>query len=146
MKLRNRRTSHQKIGRKICIQVIYKKVTEKMQAITGQFAAYQFYTSFLRLYYTLDLPPPLHRIQPPDQAGFRPNHRCDDHLMVYRVPEQRCLEWNVPLYISTIDFTNAFARIKQLSDLEISALLRYQTRIRETTATALQPASRNSSD
>ena len=58
------------------------------------------------------LAPGLHRIQPPDQAGFRPNHRCDDHLMVYRVLEQRCREWGVPLYISTIDFTKAFDRIK----------------------------------
>ena len=52
------------------------------------------------------LAPGLHRIQLPDQAGFRPNHRCEDHLMVYRVLEQRCREWGVPLYISTIDFTS----------------------------------------
>ena len=32
--------------------------------------------------------------------------------MVYRVLEQRCREWGVPLYISTIDFTKAFGRIK----------------------------------
>ena len=32
--------------------------------------------------------------------------------MVYRVLEQRCREWSVPLYISTIDFTKAFDRIK----------------------------------
>ena len=58
------------------------------------------------------LAPALHRIQPPDQAGFRPNHRCDDHFMVYRVLEQRCREWGVPLYISTIDSTKAFDSIK----------------------------------
>ena len=32
--------------------------------------------------------------------------------MVFRVLEQRCREWGVPLYISTIDFTKAFDRIK----------------------------------
>ena len=32
--------------------------------------------------------------------------------MVYRVLEQRCREWGVPLCISTIDFTKAFDRIK----------------------------------
>ena len=32
--------------------------------------------------------------------------------MVYRVLEQRCREWGVPLYISTIDFTKAFDSIK----------------------------------
>ena len=58
------------------------------------------------------LAPGLHRIQLPDQAGFRPNHRCEDHLMMYRVLEQRCREWGVPLYISTIDFTKAFDSIK----------------------------------
>ena len=58
------------------------------------------------------LVPSLHKIQLPDQRGFQPNHRTDDHLMVYRVLEQRCREWGVPLYISTIDFTKAFDRIK----------------------------------
>ena len=33
--------------------------------------------------------------------------------MVYRVLEQRCREWGVPLYISTIDFRKAFDRRKQ---------------------------------
>ena len=32
--------------------------------------------------------------------------------MVYRVLEQRCREWGVPLYISTIDFTKALDSIK----------------------------------
>ena len=32
--------------------------------------------------------------------------------MVYRVLEQRCREWGVPLYIGTIHFTKAFNRIK----------------------------------
>ena len=32
--------------------------------------------------------------------------------MVYRVLEQRCREWGVPLYISTMDFTKAFDRVK----------------------------------
>ena len=32
--------------------------------------------------------------------------------MVYRIVEQRCREWGVPLYSSTIDFTKAFDRIK----------------------------------
>ena len=32
--------------------------------------------------------------------------------MVYRVLEQRCREWVVPLYFSTVDFTKALDRIK----------------------------------
>ena len=35
--------------------------------------------------------------------------------MVYRVLEQRCREWGVPLYISTTDFTKAFDSIKHSS-------------------------------
>ena len=31
---------------------------------------------------------------------------------MYRILEQRCREWVVPLYISTIDFTKAFDSIK----------------------------------
>ena len=58
------------------------------------------------------LAPSLHKVQPPDQGGFRPDHQTVDHLMVYKVLEQRCREWNVPLYISTIDFTKAFDRIR----------------------------------
>ena len=58
------------------------------------------------------LAPSLHRVQPPNQTVFRPNHRCEDHPILYRVLEQRCREWCVPLYISTIDFTKAFDRSK----------------------------------
>ena len=94
-----------------------------MQATTGQYAVYQYCTNCLQQYFMLDLAPGLHKIQPPDQAGSRPNHRCDDHLMVYRVLEQRCREWGVPLYISTMDFTKAFDRIKHsaiLNSLQFS--------------------------
>ena len=76
------------------------KATEKMQAITGRFAVHA------------RLAPALHKVQPPDQGGFRPNHQTVDHLVVYRILEQRCREWRVPLYTSTIDFTKAFDRIK----------------------------------
>ena len=58
------------------------------------------------------LAPSLHKVQSLDQGGFRPNHQTVDHLMVYKVLEQRCRESDVPLYISTIDFTKAFYRIK----------------------------------
>ena len=30
------------------------------------------------------LVPSLHKVQPPDQGGFRPNHQTVDHLMVYK--------------------------------------------------------------
>ena len=98
--------------RKIRIQVFYKKRDREdagnYRPICGLQILYKLFATVLYA----RLAPGLHRIQPPNQAGFRPNHRCEDHLMVYRVLEQRCREWNIPLYISTIDFTKAFDGIK----------------------------------
>ena len=103
---------HTKSWRKIRIQVIYKKGDREdagnYRPICGLPILYKLFATALYA----RLAPGLHRIQPPDQARFRPNHRCEDHLMVYRVLEQRCREWGVPLYISTIDFTKAFDSIK----------------------------------
>ena len=101
-----------KSWRKIRIQVIYKKGDREdagnYRPICSLPVLYKLFATVLYV----RLASGLHRVQPPDQAGFRPNHRCDDHLVVYRVLEQRFREWGVPLYISTIDFTKAFDRIK----------------------------------
>ena len=101
-----------KCRRKIRIQVIYK-IGDREDA--GNYRPICSLPVLFRLFATVlyaRLAPSLQKIQPPDQAGFRPNHRCDDHLMVYRILEQRCREWGGPLYISTIDFTKAFDSIK----------------------------------
>ena len=58
------------------------------------------------------LAPSLDKCQPPDQGGFRPNHQTLDHFMLHKMMEQRCREWSLPLYISTIHFMKAFDRIK----------------------------------
>ena len=101
-----------KFWRKIRIQVIYKKGDREDAGNYRPICSLPvLYKLFATVLYSR-LAPSLHKIQPPDQAGFRPNHRCDDHLMVYSILEQRCREWCVPLYISTIDFTKAFGRIK----------------------------------
>ena len=101
-----------KSWRRIRIQVIHKKGDREdagnYRPICGLPILYKLFATVLYA----RLAPELHKVQPPDQAGFRPNHRCEDHLMVYRVLEQRCREWNIPLYISTIDFTKAFDSIK----------------------------------
>ena len=104
-----------KSWRKIRIQVIHKKGSRddpgNYRPICGLPILYKLFATVLYA----RLAPGLHRVQPPDQAGFRPNHRCEDHLTVYRILEQRCREWGVPLYLSTIDFTKAFDSIKHLS-------------------------------
>ena len=91
-----------------------RKVTEKRQAITGRFAACLFCTNCSLQNYThvWQWHPSLHKVQPPDQGGFRLNHQTVDHVMVYRVLEQRFREWSVPRYTSTIDFAKALDRIK----------------------------------
>ena len=110
-KLRSKKTSHQKAGERS----EYRSFTKGDREDAGKYRPIcslpVLYTLFATALYAR-LAPSLHKIQPPGQGGFRTNHRCDDHLMVYRVLEQRCREWCVPLYISTIDFTNAFDRIK----------------------------------
>ena len=110
MKLRSRRTSHQKVGERFVSKLSTKKVTDpgNYRPICSLPVLYKLFATVLYA----RLAPCLHKIQPPDKAGFRPNHRCEDHLTVYRILEQRCREWGVPLYISTIDFTKAFDRIK----------------------------------
>ena len=79
--------------RKIRIQVIHKKGNREdpgnYRPICGLPILYKLFATVL--YARLD--PILHNVQPPDQAGFRPNHRCEDNLTVYRILEQRCREW-----------------------------------------------------
>ena len=101
-----------KSWRRIRIQVIHKKGDTEdpgnYRPICGLPILYKL---FATVFYAR-LAPSLHKIQPPDQAGFRPKHRCEDHLTVFRILEQQCQEWCVLLYISTIDFTKAFDSIK----------------------------------
>ena len=51
-----------------------------MQAITGQFAACQYYINCSLLYYTHVSLPLCTKFDLPTKVGFRPNHRTDDHL------------------------------------------------------------------
>ena len=98
--------------RRIRIQVIHKKgAREDPGNYRPKCGLPILYKLFATILYAR-LAPRLHKVQPPDQAGFRPNHRCEDHLTVCRILEQRSREWGVPLYISTIDFTKAFDSIK----------------------------------
>ena len=69
------------------------------------------------------LAPRLDKCQPPDQGGFRPSHQTVGHLVLYWVLEQRCREWCVQLYISTIDFTKAFDRIQTPGNVDVAGTL-----------------------
>ena len=99
----------------IRIKVIYKKGDVQdvgnYRPICSLPALYKLFSTLLytRFYPRLD------QGQPPDQGGFGRSHQTVDHLMVYRMLEQRCREWSIPLYISTIDLKKAFDRIRHQS-------------------------------
>ena len=46
-----------------------------------------------------------------DQAGFRKQFSCDDHLFAITLLAEKCNEYNVPLWIATLDFKKAFDSI-----------------------------------
>ena len=72
--LRSRMTSHQKVGeRSESRSFTKKKVTEKMQAITVQFVACQYYISCLPPYYALDSLLLCTEYILPTRRGFGPN-------------------------------------------------------------------------
>ena len=101
-----------RIWRRTRVQVMYKKGDREDAGNYRPICSLpELYKLFATALYA-PLAPSLHKVQPPDQGGFRPNHQTVDHLMVYKILDQRCREWGVPLYISTIDFTKAFDRIK----------------------------------
>ena len=74
-----------KSWRRIRIQVIHTKGDREdpgnYRPICGLPILYKLFATVLYA----RLASSLQKIQPPDQAGFRPNHRCEDHLTVYRI-------------------------------------------------------------
>lgn len=53
--------------------------------------------------------------QSEDQAGFRPNYSCDDHLFAITLLAEKCNEFNLPLWVATLDFKKAFDSITHAS-------------------------------
>ena len=68
------------------------------------------YKLFARLLYNR-LEPHLDKYQPPDQAGFRHNYSTDDHLFTTTIIHERSHEWQLPLWVSAVDFKKAFDTI-----------------------------------
>ena len=48
------------------------------------------------------------RILREEQAGFRKERSCTDHIATLRVINVQPLEWNSPMYITFLDFEKAF--------------------------------------
>ena len=53
----------------------------------------------------------LNAAQSNDQAGFRPNFSCDDHLFAVTLFAEKCNEFNIPMWVATLDFKKAFDSI-----------------------------------
>ena len=53
--------------------------------------------------------------QSEDQAGFRPDYSCEDHLFTITMLTEKCNEFNLPLWVATLDFKKAFDSISHAS-------------------------------
>ena len=67
MKLHDKKTSHRKVGARS-----ESRLTEKMQAITGKFAAYQYYINYLPQYFMHVSLHPCIKSNLPTKVGFGP--------------------------------------------------------------------------
>ena len=74
-------------------------------------ALYKLFSTFLCNW----LCPRLDRVQPEDQGGFRRSFQTLDHLAGLKIAEQKCQEWGVKMWISTVDFMKAFDSISHRS-------------------------------
>ena len=46
-----------------------------------------------------------------EQAGFRKDTSCTDHIATLRIIDEQCIEWQSCLYINSVDFEKAFNSI-----------------------------------
>ena len=42
------------------------------------------------------------------QAGFRQDRSCTDHIATQRIVVEQSIEWNLPLYTNFVDYEKAF--------------------------------------
>ena len=68
------------------------------------------YKLYARLLYNR-LEPLLDQHQTPDQAGFRHNYCTVDHLYTTTILQAQSYEWQLGLWLSTVDFKKAFDTI-----------------------------------
>ena len=57
-----------------------------------------------------------------EQAGFRKDKSCTDHIATLRIIVEQCVEWQSPLYINFVDFEKAFDSLDRVT---LWKLLRY---------------------
>ena len=47
-----------------------------------------------------------------DQAGFRANYGCDDHLFTITMLKEKCEEFGTSLWVATVDYRKAFDTVE----------------------------------
>ena len=67
-------------------------------------ALYKLFSTIMcnRLYNRLD------QAQSEDRGGFGRSYQTLDHLATYRLLEQKCREWGIKMWVTTVDFMKAF--------------------------------------
>jgi hypothetical protein len=48
-----------------------------------------------------------------EQAGFRTNRSCVDHINILRIIIEQSMEWNSPLYMIFVDLEKAFDKVNK---------------------------------
>ena len=94
--------------RKTQFAVLYKSGDAQLPQNYRPIAAIPLlYKLFARLLYNR-LETTLDKQQSPDQAGFRRHYSTEDHLSIFTTIQETCNEWQLPLWVATIDFKKAF--------------------------------------
>ena len=50
--------------------------------------------------------------QSPEQAAYKKKFSVEDHLLTVHLLIEKCKEWNLPLWVTLVDFTKAFDSVK----------------------------------
>ena len=50
-----------------------------------------------------------------EQAGFRKDKSCTDHIATLRIIVEHCVEWQSPLYTNFVDFEKAFDSLDRVT-------------------------------
>ena len=101
--------------KKVTIKVIHKKGDVEN---VSNYRPICSFSALCKLFWTIlygRLYPVLDQKQAEDQAGFRNSYQTTDHLATYRMIEQKCHEWRIKMWTSTVDFTKAFDSISHKS-------------------------------